>query len=167
MVKVPPDIDVLVVVAPQQMTDTQRYAIDQFLMRGGAIIVAGSNFRVNVDPMTGLLTLAPITDGIQEMLGHYGVTVDLSLVLDPQNEPFPIAVSRDVGWLCRTRITSHRLSLLCRCACGWYDLWQSHDRQPASRHAQLGLAHSCRRSGQQRARSHDTTPVHCRKLDKR
>jgi ABC-2 type transport system permease protein len=95
--RVPPDIDVLVVVAPQGMTDTQRYAIDQFLMRGGAVIVAGSNFRVTVDPTTGLLALAPITDGMQEMLGHYGVNVDASLVLDPQNEPFPIAVSRNVG----------------------------------------------------------------------
>jgi len=95
--QVPPDIDVLVVVAPQAMADTQRYAIDQFLMRGGAVIVAGSSFRVTVDPMTGLLALAPITDGLQEMLGHYGVTVEPSMVLDPQNEPFPIAVNRDVG----------------------------------------------------------------------
>jgi ABC-2 type transport system permease protein len=79
------------------MAETQRYAIDQFLMRGGAVIVAGSNFRVNVDPMTGLLALAPITDGLQEMLSHYGVTVESAMVLDPQNEPFPIAVNRDVG----------------------------------------------------------------------
>jgi ABC-2 type transport system permease protein len=95
--QVPPDIDVLLVVAPQGMTDTQRYGIDQFLMRGGAVIVAGSSYRVTVDPMTGLLTVAPITDGLQEMLVHYGVEVENSLVLDPQNEPFPIAVSRDVG----------------------------------------------------------------------
>ena len=95
--QVPPDIDVLVVVAPQAMADTQRYAIDQFLMRGGAVIVAGSSFRITVDPMTGLLALAPITDGLHEMLGHYGVTVEPTMVLDPQNEPFPIAVNRDVG----------------------------------------------------------------------
>ncbi|MCC6453783.1 MAG: Gldg family protein [Caldilineaceae bacterium] len=95
--QVPPDIDVLLVVAPQQMADTQRYAIDQFLMRGGAVIVAGSNFRVTADPFTGMLTLAPIADGLKEMLGHYGVNVEDSLVLDPQNEPFPIAITRDVG----------------------------------------------------------------------
>jgi ABC-2 type transport system permease protein len=95
--QVPPDIDVLVVVAPQGITDIQRYAIDQFLMRGGAVVVAGSNFRVNVDPMSGLLALAPITDGLQEMLGHYGVAVEPTMVLDPQNEPFPIAVNRNVG----------------------------------------------------------------------
>jgi ABC-2 type transport system permease protein len=95
--QVPPDIDVLLVIAPQQMADTQRYAIDQFLMRGGAVIVAGSSFHVTVDPMSGLLALTPITDGLQEMLGSYGVTVEPSMVLDPQNEPFPIAVNRTVN----------------------------------------------------------------------
>lgn len=95
--QVPSDIDVLLVIAPQQMADTQRYAIDQFLMRGGAVVVTGSNYRVTVDPMTGLLSLTPITDGLQEMLGHYGVNIENSMVLDPQNEPFPIAVNRDVG----------------------------------------------------------------------
>jgi ABC-2 type transport system permease protein len=59
--------------------------------------VAGSSFHVNVDPMTGMLALAPITDGLQEMLAHYGVTIEPSMVLDPQNEPFPIAVNRNVG----------------------------------------------------------------------
>jgi ABC-2 type transport system permease protein len=95
--KVPPNVDVLLVIAPQQMTDTQRYAIDQFLMRGGSVIVAGSDFQVKVDPMSGGLTLAPIKGGMQDMLASYGVNVDPSMVLDPQNEPFPIAVNRDIN----------------------------------------------------------------------
>lgn len=95
--KVPPNVDVLLVIAPQQMTDTQRYAIDQFLMRGGSVIVAGSNFQVKVDPMSGGLTLAPIKDGLQDMLASYGINVDPSMVLDPQNEPFPITVNRDIN----------------------------------------------------------------------
>lgn len=95
--QVPPDIDVLLVVAPQTMTDIQRYAIDQFLMRGGAVIVAGSNYHAGADPFSGLLTVTPITDGLQEMLAHYGVNVENTLVLDPQNEPFPIAVNRTVN----------------------------------------------------------------------
>ena len=95
--QVPTDVDVLIVVAPQGMNDSQRYAIDQFLMRGGAVIVAGSSFRVTADPMTGGLALAPIGDGLREMLAHYGVNVEETLVMDPQNEPFPVPVSRDVG----------------------------------------------------------------------
>ncbi len=95
--QVPPDVDVLLVVAPQGMTDVQRFAVDQFLMRGGAVIVAGSNYRVTADPLTGLLTLVPIADGLQDVLAHYGVNVENSMVMDPQNEPFPIAVNRDVN----------------------------------------------------------------------
>lgn len=95
--QVPPGIDVLVVVAPQGMSDLQRYAIDQFLMRGGAVVVAGSDFRVTADPMSGGLTLVPIEDGLTEMLGHYGVTVEPTLVMDPQNEPFPVTISRQVN----------------------------------------------------------------------
>lgn len=95
--QVPPAVDVLVVVAPQQMSDVQRYAIDQFLMRGGAVIIAGNNYRVTADPFTGMLALQPIEQGLQEMLAHYGVTVEDTLVMDPQNESFPIAVNRNVG----------------------------------------------------------------------
>jgi ABC-2 type transport system permease protein len=95
--QVPPDVDVLLVIAPQGMTDVQRYAIDQFLMRGGAVVVAGSNYRIGADPFTGMLSATPIEDGLREMLAHYGVNVEQSLVMDPQNEPFPITVNRDVN----------------------------------------------------------------------
>ena len=95
--QVPADVDVLLVVAPQGMTDMQRFAVDQFLMRGGAVIVAGSSFRVTTDPFSGGLALTPIEDGLGDMLAHYGVTVENTLVMDPQNEAFPIAVNRNVG----------------------------------------------------------------------
>ena len=36
--RVPGDIDALVVVAPQNMTELERFAIDQYLMRGGAVV---------------------------------------------------------------------------------------------------------------------------------
>lgn len=95
--RVPADIDVLVMVAPQGMTDVQRYAVDQFLMRGGALIVAGNSFRPTVDTFTGGLTLTPVEGGIGDLLAHYGVRVEPTLVMDPQNEPFPVAVSRDLN----------------------------------------------------------------------
>jgi ABC-2 type transport system permease protein len=95
--QVPANIDVALIIAPQGMSTIERYALDQFLMRGGAAIVAGSSFRVGVDSFTGSLTLTQIEDGLHEMLDHYGIKVDETLVMDPQNEPFPIAISRDVG----------------------------------------------------------------------
>ncbi len=95
--QVPRDVDVLVVIAPQGMTDKERYAIDQYLMQGGAVVVAAGNYVLNPDMFTGNLGVQKVEGGLQELLAHYGVNVGDSLVLDPQNEPFPVQVARDLG----------------------------------------------------------------------
>jgi ABC-2 type transport system permease protein len=95
----PADIDVLLVIAPQNLTDSERYAIDQFLMRGGSVVVAAGNYAINPDQFTGGLGVELIEDGLHDMLAGYGVNVEQSLVLDLQNEPFPVQVSRDLGGL--------------------------------------------------------------------
>jgi len=72
----PEDIDALLVLMPENMTDMERYAIDQYLMRGGALIVAAGNYKADVD-QTGNLGIVPIMQGL--------------------NVPFPLPVQRDVG----------------------------------------------------------------------
>jgi ABC-2 type transport system permease protein len=91
------DVSVLVVVAPQGMTDTERYAIDQYLMRGGSVVVAAGNYGITIDQFAGGLALEPLEGGLQEMLASYGIQVEESLVMDPQNEQFPVQVVRQVG----------------------------------------------------------------------
>jgi ABC-2 type transport system permease protein len=95
--QVPADVDVLIVVAPQGMTDTDRYAIDQYLMRGGAVVVAAGNFVLSPDPFTGNLGVQQVDDGLRDLLAGYGINVDTALVMDPQNEPFPVQVARNLG----------------------------------------------------------------------
>ena len=92
--RVPEEIDTLLLIAPQAMSDKARFAIDQFLMRGGSVVIAHSGYTVTPDPFTGELRLAAVEGGLREMLAHYGVDVSDKLVMDPQNEPFPIAVER-------------------------------------------------------------------------
>jgi ABC-2 type transport system permease protein len=94
---VPSDIDVLLLVAPQNLDDKARFAIDQYLMRGGSVIIAAGNYKLAYDGYSGNLSLEPITGGLSEMLAHYGITQSSSLVMDPQNEPFPVQVQRQVG----------------------------------------------------------------------
>lgn len=96
---VPADIDALVVVSPRGFTDVERFAIDQYLMRGGSVILAISNYSLVPDQLAGTLSLEPIADGVNEMLETYGVLVKSELVLDRQNMPFPVTVSRNVGGL--------------------------------------------------------------------
>jgi ABC-2 type transport system permease protein len=94
--QVPPDVDTLVVIAPQDMSDKERYAIDQYLMRGGSVIVGAGNYRIAQLP-TGGLGVEPLQNGLNEMLASYGVQISPTLVMDPQNEPFPVQVARNVG----------------------------------------------------------------------
>jgi ABC-2 type transport system permease protein len=95
--QVPTDVDVLVVVAPQNLSDMERYAIDQYLMRGGSLIVAAGSYVLNLDPLASTLALKPVDGGLGEMLESYGIRVEQALVMDPQNEPFPVQVNRDLG----------------------------------------------------------------------
>lgn len=97
--QVPPDVDVLVVVAPQNFSDIERFAIDQYLMRGDSVVLAAGSYTITTDPFGGGLALQPVQNGVAEMLAHYGINVGQSLVLDPQNEPFPVQVARNVGGL--------------------------------------------------------------------
>lgn len=93
----PANIDTLFIVMPQNMTDRERFAIDQFLMRGGSVIIAAGNYKVDVDPFSQGLALAPLDGTLREMLQHYGVDVQDSLVMDDQNQPFPVPVQRNVS----------------------------------------------------------------------
>ncbi len=95
--QVPAGIDVLLVIAPQSMSDKERYAIDQYLMQGGAVVAAAGNYIFNPDPFAGTLGVAPVEEGLGEMLAGYGINVQEGLVMDPQNEDFPIQVQRNLG----------------------------------------------------------------------
>lgn len=95
--QVPTDVDVLAVIAPQNMSDKERYAIDQYLMRGGSVVLAAGNYAIAPDQLSGSLGIQPIQNGLRDMLASYGIDVQQSLVMDPQNEPFPVQVNRNLG----------------------------------------------------------------------
>jgi ABC-2 type transport system permease protein len=66
-------------------------------MRGGSVVVAAGSYGITVDQFSGWLALKPLEEGLSEMLASYGIQVEESLVLDAQNEPFPVQVARQVG----------------------------------------------------------------------
>lgn len=91
------DLDVLILMNPQNMTDVERYAVDQYLMRGGSVMVAGGSYQINLNPNDGTLGLQPVENGLKDVLAGYGITVEDSVVLDTQNAPFPVQTQRNVG----------------------------------------------------------------------
>jgi ABC-2 type transport system permease protein len=95
--RVPGDIDVLLLIEPQGMGDKELFAIDQYLMRGGAVVVAGGAYALSQQQMPTGLTVDQLDGGLKDLLASYGVNLGDSMVLDPQNEPFPVQVQRQVG----------------------------------------------------------------------
>jgi ABC-2 type transport system permease protein len=71
--------------------------MDQSLMRGGSVVVAGGQYVLSPLQYGGGILMDPVQEGLEEMLDSYGIDVTQSMVLDPQNQPFPIQVQRNVG----------------------------------------------------------------------
>jgi ABC-2 type transport system permease protein len=76
---VPEDIDALLVLGPtKQLDDRSLYHIDQFLMRGGALAFFVTNLRGDVTSGRA----RGVSHGLDDLLTHYGVTVNKDVVLD-------------------------------------------------------------------------------------
>jgi ABC-2 type transport system permease protein len=93
--RVPGEIDVLVVIAPQGLGDKELFSIDQFLMRGGAVVLATGSFMLSPQQFGGGIMMQSVEGGVHDLLAGYGIELERSFVLDPRNEPFPF--QRQVG----------------------------------------------------------------------
>lgn len=93
--QVSPDADMLLVIAPRRLDDAGVFAIDQFLMRGGTVVLATSPFSVGRHQ--GQLELLGWDSGLDRWLAHHGVTIDRKLVADPHSAAFPAPVRRGSG----------------------------------------------------------------------
>lgn len=92
--QVPAETDILLVIAPENLSEKQLFSIDQFLMQGGTVIISTSPYKVN---MQGALSLEENSSGLEGWLTHNGVTLGDELIFDLQNSPFPIPVQRNIG----------------------------------------------------------------------
>jgi ABC-2 type transport system permease protein len=92
---VSPEADMLMVVAPENLDEKAVFAIDQFLMRGGSVVLVTSSFISQI--AGGSLAMVNRNSGLQDWLRHHGIEISASLVMDPQNSAFPIPVTREVG----------------------------------------------------------------------
>lgn len=92
--QVPVDSDLLMVMAPENLDEKQLFAIDQFLMQGGTVVIATSSFDVDFGQY---LQAKTHNSGLQTWLKHLGLTVEEKMVLDPQNAALPLPVKRQIG----------------------------------------------------------------------
>jgi ABC-2 type transport system permease protein len=92
--QVPDEADLLLIVSPDKLDAKQLFAIDQFLMRGGTVVLGTSPFDIT---LAGTLLADKHDSGLTAWLAHHGITIADTMVLDPQNAAFPIPIDRRVG----------------------------------------------------------------------
>jgi len=92
--RIPDDADLLLLVSPGKLDIKQLFAMDQFLMRGGTVVVATSPFDIDIQDR---LSVRKNESALVTWLGHHGIVLEEQLVLDPQNASFPIPIERRVG----------------------------------------------------------------------
>jgi len=85
---VPADVDVLLVLKPRNLTEEQLFNLDQYLMRGGRVVICAGNYEADFSPNG--LNVIPVTTGLDEWLAGHGLSTPQSLVLDDRNERLPI-----------------------------------------------------------------------------
>jgi len=101
--RVADDIDVLLLAGPAGLDDKAARAVDQFLMRGGAVIALAGQFRLDVMGSRGNLALEKVSSGLDAVLLAWGIQIKDTLVLDEQTDSFPVPVERDLGGGVRVR----------------------------------------------------------------
>lgn len=92
---VPEGVELVMVLAPADLDEKQVFALDQFLMQGGTVVIATGNYAARLDQQA--LTANPQVSGLADWLAHHGVRLGEGMVMDPQNAAFPAPVTRQVG----------------------------------------------------------------------
>jgi len=92
---VPADANLLLVAGPAGLDEKQVFAIDQFLMQGGTVILAASPYHLNLGGNAIAARSRPT--GLEGWLAHQGIELEPTLALDRQSTPFPIPVQRQVA----------------------------------------------------------------------
>ncbi len=91
---VPDDVEALVVAGPASLDAKAAEHLDQFVMRGGALVLLDGRFRLA--PGAGL-SVEKVTTGLESVLQKWGITVEDQMVMDTKSDVFPVPENRDLG----------------------------------------------------------------------
>ncbi|MDZ7670412.1 MAG: Gldg family protein [Gammaproteobacteria bacterium] len=92
---VPEEAELLMVVDPEGFDERQRFAVDQFLMKGGTVVLATGGYSASFTQRA--ISADPRDSGLEDWLAHHGVNIAEGMVMDRQNAAFPAPVTRQAG----------------------------------------------------------------------
>lgn len=84
--------DALIVTKPTRpFSEKEKYLLDQFVMRGGRLLLFMDALKVNMDSASGEGTIAlPYETGLDDLLFKYGVRINRNYVCDLSSGTFPV-----------------------------------------------------------------------------
>ncbi len=91
---VPDEIEALVLAGPASLDAKAAEHLDQFVMRGGALVALAGRYRIS--PAAGL-SVEKVTTGVEAVFKKWGITVGDDMVMDPKNDSFPVPENRELG----------------------------------------------------------------------
>ena len=90
---VPGEVDVLLVLKPKNWNERAVYNLDQYLMRGGRVIVCAGSYETSFGQQG--LSVRPVDSGLAPWLKHFGIEISKTLLLDDRNQPLPVPEIRN------------------------------------------------------------------------
>ncbi|HET9483317.1 MAG TPA: Gldg family protein, partial [Xanthomonadales bacterium] len=90
---IPDEIEALIVAAPSALDAAAVEHLDQFVMRGGSLILLGGKYRLAF----GGLNIEKIATGLEDALKKWGVVYGDEMVMDEKSDHFPIPQRRQLG----------------------------------------------------------------------
>jgi ABC-2 type transport system permease protein len=79
-ISIPSNIQVLVLIDPEKMSEREAYEIDQFVMRGGSLVLLANGVKVDSS-----LKAKPVVTGLETVLASYGFEIKKQILRD--NDP--------------------------------------------------------------------------------
>jgi len=103
----PDDFDLLIVLTPKNLSDRQRYEINKALVSGRKVVMAVQNYGFNYAPQRGAgiqVTPSPYRPAVNDLLEHYGLTVNDDILMDASQEVLSIPTRQTIGGFIQTTV---------------------------------------------------------------
>ena len=92
VVKIPDDVDVLMIVHPKDLSDQTLYAVDQYILSGGTALVF-------IDPFAGSdrsqMTGGASSSNMSALLGQWGLEMQMDVVVSDMDAAAQVQIQRD------------------------------------------------------------------------
>lgn len=100
IIQIPQSIDLVVVAQPKQpFTDREKFILDQYVMRGGSLMLLLDPMRVNEDSLrtNGRFVATDYDLGLNDLLYKYSLRIQSNLILSLESTRIPLEVGQMGG----------------------------------------------------------------------